>query len=199
MTMPVLIQSNQKKVIETRLEKFNSMMGQAVTLSEIDNGMRTDWKLTGACDSEGSEDGYACNLAIYNKYFKNYLKATKTEEKDGKLFVYFADGSAARFTYYGHDILFFPDAKKASLDKVVTGRDAFLFGFYPGWCENNVRAKNFCNGAVEPYVGTEWDGTDEGLGDDCLNATKILQLNNWNIPEGYPCFKEKEEDVDDII
>lgn len=197
--MPVLIQNNQKTIIETRLKKFYSMTGQAFLLYKQNNNiMGRDVNTPALCNNSG-ENSFDCNLKVFNTYFAPYLKYVKTENKDDNLYVYFADGSAVKFTYYGHDILFFPKASKADADKVIVGKDAFLFGFYPGWCENHVRANEFCDKAVEPYVGINYDGTDESLYADCVNAAKILQLNNWSIPDGYPCFTEKPEDPDDII
>ena len=55
----------------------------------------------------------------------------------------------------------------------------------PGTCDPIY----FKNLGVEPYVHSDWDGTEEGLYASCSNAAKIIQLNDWKIPDDYPCFK----------
>lgn len=57
MTIPNLIQSYKKSVIETRLAKFYSMMNQAIRMSEIDNGPQstwTDYHVTNTQDEDGN-------------------------------------------------------------------------------------------------------------------------------------------------
>ena len=43
MTIPTLVQSYKKKVVESRLVKFYSTMQQAIKLSEIENGPISTW------------------------------------------------------------------------------------------------------------------------------------------------------------
>ena len=43
MTMPVLIQKNRANVVETRLQKFYSIINQSITLAELDYGNKADW------------------------------------------------------------------------------------------------------------------------------------------------------------
>ena len=44
MTIPTLVQSYKKQVIETKLTRFYTTMNQAIRLSEINNGSVTTWK-----------------------------------------------------------------------------------------------------------------------------------------------------------
>mgnify|MGYP000358167703 FL=1 len=43
MTMPTLIESHNRQVVETRLEKFYSTINQAIVRAEVDFGDRSDW------------------------------------------------------------------------------------------------------------------------------------------------------------
>ena len=43
MTLPNLIQNYQKKVISTKLKKFQAMMSQAILMAEQDFGPMEDW------------------------------------------------------------------------------------------------------------------------------------------------------------
>lgn len=86
MTMPVLIQKNRANVVETRLQKFYSIINQSITLAELDYGNKADWV------SADTQD-------FFDKYLKNYLKYLKIEKKrvgtsNDWLLVYLADGSA---------------------------------------------------------------------------------------------------------
>ena len=67
MTMPVLIQKNRANVVETRLQKFYSIINQSITLAELDYGNKADWV------SVDTQD-------FFDKYLKNYLKYLKIEK-----------------------------------------------------------------------------------------------------------------------
>lgn len=43
LTLPVLIQKHNNKVVETRLMKFYSAINQAVRMAEVEHGDKTDW------------------------------------------------------------------------------------------------------------------------------------------------------------
>lgn len=186
LTMPSLIQNHNKQIIETRLKKFYSTINQAIIMAEQDkNKMRTDWQLPALCDYADS-NSYSCNLKVFNEYFKDYIKYTKLENINNLLYVYFTDGSVVRFSYFGQDFLFYP--KPSGITKGKSGKDAFMFAFYPAGASGK-RYQYFKNLGVEPYVHSDWDGTEEGLYASCSNAAKIIQLNDWKIPDDYPCFK----------
>lgn len=186
LTMPSLIQNHNKQIIETRLKKFYSTINQAILMAEQDkNIMRTDWKLVAECDY-ADRNSYSCNLKVFNEYFKDYIKYTKLENINNNLYVYFTDGSVVKLAYLCQDFYFYP--KASGIKKDIPGKDRFLFGFYPAGADGN-RNQYFKNLGVEPYIHSDWDGTEEGLYVNCNNAAKIIQLNDWIIPDDYPCFK----------
>lgn len=200
MTMPVLIQKNRANVVETRLQKFYSMINQSLTMAELDYGNKSDW--TPADTQE-----------FFNKYLKNYLKYLKTESKrvgtsNDFLLVYLADGSSFLVDIYGvwddegnqtfksngGHFIFCPYAKDctAGNDKKKWGKKQFVFGYWPG---GDVAAKYHKDKGVEPYLN-QWDGnestlyTNSGFGcnKDAGNfyCTAIIQHNGWKIPKDYP-------------
>ena len=84
MTIPTLISSYKKKVVEVKLNKFNSMMQQVIQLSQVDNGSIDSWDTT---DTE----------AFFSKYLKNYLKVLKTEKRStNDLSIDLADGTNSK-------------------------------------------------------------------------------------------------------
>jgi prepilin-type N-terminal cleavage/methylation domain-containing protein len=186
LTIPALVAGYQKKVVETALARFYSNMNQAVKLSEIDNGEVANWEFTAV-----AYNGPALHV-WFDKYFQPYLKTTDIKEVidddgRGRLEVYFADGSVDRIGWYGRDHLYCINAKKLN-SNYVSGKDCFMFAFYPTSCDTSIPADEFfCGKGVEPYIYESWDGTEEGLKDPGMNAwAKIIQFNGWKIPDDYP-------------
>jgi len=204
MTIPTLTANYKKKVVETRLSKFYSNMVQATTLSKIDNGEYSTWdrfQMQGIYDENDVHIGDTTvnTLEWYNKYLAPYLKTVKVEDKatsEGAVAVYFSDGSLLAMS--GNSWLFYPNANDFKpfidetsgllvRDKKVSGVKYFTFG-------GVHRTKGF----VGAYGDDLWDGTKEyllnhpaiGCNKDATNeralCTKLIQINNWKIPDDYP-------------
>ncbi len=195
MTMPTLIQKHRKSVVETSLKKFYTTVNQAINLSIVENGETKYWKFPPANTPADIEQ-------FYDKYFKKYIKAVKTEQysANNAFVVYFSDGSGVKIRSTGQDWYYClkgKDLKKAW----STGKNCFLFGFYPNYPSygNPYTVKNFRNKGVEPYisgskatVGKDEDGNPimEYVTEENIHKTtsyaKMIQLNGWRIPENYP-------------
>ena len=216
MTIPTLTANYKKKLVETRLAKFYSNMQQAVKLSEIDNGPVSSWdrlELGYVTDAEGNPDYDKPYPEIwFNKYLAPYIKVQKVENiapsVAGIIAVYFLDGSMMGIS--SHSINFCPVAQNcktfyddegiASLSSSgKSGIDLFNFYFHP-WDDEPVNAKYHINKGIEPYARL-WSGVREELisGSSYGSRTygckpdvggaycaKLIQLNNWKIPEDYP-------------
>ena len=192
MTMPTLIHNHNKKVIETRLKKFYSSINQAIIMSELENGDKKDWQLYYLNAPECTADTHSkeCLRLVYDKYFKKYLKTTKAKwiDSSSSFVVYFADGSVARLGYGGRDWLFCINDRitKGGHWSNAVGEKCFMFGFYPTFKRNLPADEYLYNKGVEPFIRNDWDGTYEGLKTHPYNYTKLIQLNNWEIPDDYP-------------
>lgn len=100
----------------------------------------------------------------------------------------------------GGDIMYFPDAnigrenmiERKPLKKTTREVFAFQFAKYNNIDKKEIKSSDF----VEPYVFM-WDGTKEGLTKkgtwacvkNCTNCgycTKMIQMNDWRIPDDYP-------------
>lgn len=203
-TMPLLVQKNNNRVVETRLKKFYSAINQAIILAEVDYGDKKYWykDVKGAeIDKDGNIVLGSSNVEIwFNKYLAPYMKIIKTETlSDGSYMVYFADGSALRpEKSYSRDWYFYPGKPEKCMEKYGVswgkqlGACAFAFIFCPT-CEGT--GWNYHTGrGMDPYkVG--WDGDNKklysGYTYSCktgnrLYCTAILQNNNWKIPDDYP-------------
>ena len=202
LTIPNIIQSYKKTVVETRLKRAYSLVNQAIRLSEIDNGPTESWDTLGA--SVTSTATYDDMLAWYNKYLNKYLKSVKIDKSERSestetLVVYLADGSAITFANYIYDVWVYIYAKDVNNPDARTGRERFSFRFSPvliGYQEGHENFKYVKNSGLEPYTAF-WDGTLEGLYDSSNNyactkdiyanlCTKWIQMNGWKIPENYP-------------
>lgn len=186
LTIPSLIQSYKKQVVETRLAKFYSVINQAIRLSDMENGEFVLPK------SEYSIEDF------YNKRLEPYIQTIKTKKTNKySILVYFPDGSAMEVTnqdgVHTVHIDYFPVASKK--DTAVYGKDKFFFHFsYMGY--SRPEALLFPYG-IQPYSWREngWKGlTDEEidniLSDSCndsgIYCTAVIMRNGWKIPKDFP-------------
>ncbi len=197
LTMPSLIQSHRRQVVEVRLQKFYSTINQAITMSEADNGNKADWV------SADTDD-------FFNRYLKNYLSYVQYDNKrveggnDFRL-VYLPDGSAflidiwvgfdsdgnQTFKTNGGHFIFCPQAKdcESGSNGDLWGKKQFVFGFWPNEKDNSYKYHK--NRGVEPYL-VSWNGDEASLYNKCKKdgekfyCTAIIQHNGWKIPKDYP-------------
>lgn len=206
LTIPNLIQSYKKRVVETRLARFHSMMNQAIKLSEVDNGPKEYWTTMkdGFMDINDAPDALPPK-DWYDKYLKNYIKVLKVETNgenahDKKVDLYFPDGSMA--TISGSSWVLYPNANDYKLttyinedgeeeqdrNRETSGTKNFTFNFYPD------------AGGVMPFYRTR---TRSYTDDDIKNNTGVgctkempsneralcalwIMKNGWKIPDDYP-------------
>ena len=204
MTLPALIQKNNNKVVETRLQKFYSAFNQAILMAEKDYGDKSYWyeDLKGAeKDEEGNIiEGSSAAEKWFNKYLKPYLNLTRTDTlSDGSLMIYFADGSALRpAAGYTRDWYFYPGDPKKCIAKYGEsfsksgGICLFVFNFYPA--SSTEQWRYHYKKGMEPYKAG-WNGDInklyEGSTFSCKTGnrhycTAIIQDNGWKIPDDYP-------------
>ena len=201
MTIPTLIFNYNKKVIETRLARFYSIMNNAVALSEVDNGPKTSWNFV--LEEKDENGDYINQLSktsnFVDKYLLPYLKVVKVENSvfntlDVSVY-YLTDGSAFCITSVdSHHIYFFPQNVKKCLEKNVDGRGIchFPFAFLPAQTLQYNHKYHF-NKGIEPYKFA-WDGNTEtfltGSRYSCdsngMYCTALIQANGWKIPDNYP-------------
>lgn len=202
LTIPNLVYSYKKRVVETRLLKFYNIMNETIRLSEIDNGDKTTWSFPTNQFADNKEK-------FYNKYFKNYLKSERRSKEGYNYHVYFTDGTGMSIIYGTTDYIYCIDAKYLKQSTEYLGSKCFQFGFYPGANQSEFTRKNYLNKGLEPYVSNKLYASDvtdstnsptcvKDENDECvimeekdlytnkLYATKIIQMNNWKIPDDYP-------------
>lgn len=179
MTIPTLIHTYKKRVVETKLVKFYSTINNAISLAEIEHGAAGTWNI--------SDD-----FLWFEEILGPYIKVSEYKfGDDGKLdYVLFLDGSKLLFD--GKiDWLYYPIGNTSGHKN---GKDRFLFEFYP---DNNSPWGEYLKGKkLAPYLFS-WDGSRETLMSNCDGSvsssigkgaycTALIWQNNWKIPDDYP-------------
>ena len=207
-TMPTMVQNYKNKEVESKLQKIYSVMNQAITMSEIDNGPKEYWDNACTANEEGTRND-DCKQN-FEKYFLKYLKYLKTEEitNDNGLYqvaIYMNDGSMLGAKYNKNvnnevDFVFYPNAKNfnGKLSQVNNGyMVSYLFGFYPA-CKSESCKYHYKKG-FEPYAWNVKTYTKEELSktgyknytcdkNSLYNnyCTALIYLNSWKIPKDFP-------------
>ena len=205
LTIPTLMANHRKQVVETRLAKFYSTMNQAIKMAEVDYGDVRQWDEleNGFNEDEDGNPTTSKALAWFEKYLKPYLKYTKYEvdnNSEGKVSVYFPDGSLALFS--SSSIIFYPKGSDYELleqedgssdrKRSISGTKYFTFAF-----KQSTYCKYQYGKGIEPFK-CQWDGTremllnDNGIGckkevsNERAYCTALIQMNGWKIPKDYP-------------
>ena len=199
LTLPSLIDNHNKKVVEARLEKFYSLMNQAIRMAELDYGPREYW-------FEDNSDR-TLQEEWCKKYIIPYMNVVKFDYVyclGEKLFtIFFADGSTVSMaTGNGRDWLFAPGGIEKCFDKYegipyASGKCIFPFYYNP---TQKANGSGFYQWNFEPFM-SGWDGTENSLkyhaNYGCYNqntnssswhayCTRLIQYNGWKIPKDYP-------------
>ena len=216
MTIPTLVSSYKKKIVETRLVKVYSTFNQAIKMSETENGPLTTWDvIEEAREYDEENQSYVITQSNivdwYDKYIAPYIKTAKvdkniTTDKDKKIKVWMPDGSLVLIS--SSSWLVYPNANDyregeygentglTDRNKDDCGTKYFTFYFNPR--TDTITPKYHYGKGLEPYLG-QWDGTEEMLrNDDRLGCrkesvsneraycTQLIRMNNWKIPDDYP-------------
>lgn len=178
MTIPTLVKNSAKQVTISKLQKFYSVMFQAISISELDNGPTNSW--TYGTPGDGSQ-----TLIWFNTYLAPYIKSTSAE-------VYAPDNRYVLVKLQdGVTVIFF---NAAFLDFHVyldgnlagkMGRTVFFFEL----------DKTATMNAFKPYDAT-FTGTDRAKwttgANACTAAGKkyfcagLIMADGWRILSDYP-------------
>ena len=180
LTIPTLMSNYKKTEFSSRLKKFNSVMSQAIVMSENDNGPIEDWMSPGPNNLD--------LVKWFETYLKPYLKNINygydgATNSNTALMVYLADGSYFRMVKGNCMDLFFD----VNGDKPPNahGRDWFRFLI----CSNS---SEWCNGRHFCGMGSTNNVTREQKLEGCKNGdrgsecTGLLEYDGWVFKDDYP-------------
>ena len=198
-TMPTLIQNYQKSKTANQLKTVYSIMNQAVKMSEIDNGLITEWTFP---------ENNAESIKIFlNKYIAPYLKYTKMESNEtGQVYLYLSNGIIIGFYSSEPNQIHSEVFLNGNIDNAISGKTRFLFLLsYPNNDDDNCIYKRMIYGCKYSgympynYVGMSIDksksirdylkdgsgkyGCNENAKTTC--AALIMQ-DGWQIKDDYP-------------
>ena len=192
MTIPTITKSHQKQVVETRVLNFYSTMQNAIKLSTVENGPIEEWAYDkNIFTFSGSLATFEQNKAYIEKYLAPYLKITDITNSgyNNKAMVKLQNGSSFLFNFQNDIgsnlvlIAYFIDGNKVnrSTKNIFTFSMSQERPFKPfdlNW--NGDRKDLFTHSTWGCGTGI-WDGRNNPL-----YCTKVLELNNWKIPDDYP-------------
>ena len=189
MTLPILIQSYKKHIIETRLQKFYNVMNNAIMRAENEYGDRKIWysNYDGFSESKNLEQ-------FLNTYLIPYLNIVKIKKSAAlPIVIYFNDGSA--YVFFSSKLgAFYPNGTdKCSKSKENTGK--CMFYFY--WLPNNEFYYDFGpysykypkttkNMSLDTLKNNSSYGCNTTSNSNRYYCTKLIQNNGWKVPKDYP-------------
>ena len=191
MTMPSLIQNYQKKQTAVRLEKFYSIMSQAVLQWQNDEGI-----IVG--DSMFTTEDIG-NVEKFKDWFENgigkYIKTIANKVEDEHHYkVAFTDGSGFS-AYIGtqNTVYFFYCTKyKYCRRESYDGKRTFLFSLHRGkFITSEPGADSFTRDELIEKCRT---GSGKGHRHYC---TRLIQIDGWEISKDYPWNQILAEDETD--
>ncbi len=195
MTIPNLIQSYKKSVIETRLAKFYSVMNNAIRMAEVDYGPQNTW--SDYYEDDEYDDDHKTLYekgekydAHVNKYFAPYIKIVSSEEirdvtsSDAvpQKIYYLADSTAFGFSLHeNREIWFYPygNPKKCLIDKKHLCKFNFVFMPTGGLVEYKLNHSNGMQPAKFNF--DEEKIKNPCTKDSCPYVLERIRRNGWKI------------------
>ncbi|MBO8430576.1 type II secretion system protein [Spirochaetes bacterium] len=198
MTLPTVITNVQKKVVENQLKVFNTTINNAFKMVQVEHGGSfQDWIKSGTSYSfvqmrewldeylfpyMKTQDVSDCQTEAVVGGYDNVQQGICFHMVNGGLIWMHIDGN-------GGDLIYFANGKMQT-----NPRNSFQFQFakYNSDGNHSRKSLNF----IEPYT-FNWNGNEASLTSggtwgcykgctNCAYCTKIIQLNNWEIPDDYP-------------
>lgn len=186
MTIPTLITKYKRHVAEVKLQKFYSVINNAMKMIEQNYGEISEVTTIHKDTSDFSKE-------FYEKYFTPYMSNVKVKAFYDRYYIVFADGSGFRVrNYYTElDFLYYLDMNKKMNEKNAENykKYEFYFQYNPTKC------------VVAPYgIYFDWNtlssnNTQEEQKRKCYNGSytyycaAVIQRNGWKIPNDYPHIK----------
>lgn len=208
MTLPGLIQNYRKSVVENQLKTCYSLISNAVKMAEVEYGVGFEFTVSGEFNNDGNDNSFEQNEAIFNKYFKKYIKVTEEYPKNSPYFVSngFNGGVSSNYgnmnkcvklvngtglCFYarggtrGQFYVFLKPNKTSKID----GRDVFSFrldrsrgAFWTSIIDTSRYSKEeLIQGCISESAHpllADWSRADV--------CTVLIMQNNFTIPDDYP-------------
>ena len=190
MTIPTLISNYKKQATETKIKRFYSIMTQAISLSEIDNGSALNWEKPAVTEDKDAQKQNTLNY--WDKYLAPYIKTVHTDtlsDEDSNIVISLNDGSQFKFNNGAcMHFMYYPNGYVKDEDLKITDMFHFL------QCtnsHNSVYHSRYPNRSFGCY--DDWSKkqtTREKALAACTTSsaycTCLLEFDNWEFKEDYP-------------
>lgn len=200
MTLPALIQKQQRLEASSRLKKFYSAMSQAIIRSEVDNGEVKYWdKESETYDEAGKSDKLANAQKSYDffmKYIAPYLKYMSVDKADDVENEEDMKSYELRITLPDSSVLYFHNGVCIDMVYDVNGNrnpntlgyDKFDFLL----CVSEVAAQSLCGAKNKHWCSYSQNNVQTRA--QALSSCKtrpvfcsaLLLYDNWEFKEDYP-------------
>ncbi len=191
LTLPVVINTYQKKEVPLRLKKMYNTLLNAIELAELENGSSEFWVFENTTQSKD----------FYNSKIKSQMSCIKTTERR----CYFSDGSMLELSNYTQDglleVVFYPFASKINNKKLTRYRFGYNIWLAPNprinWrltkpktevthmatIANSLTRDRLMNG---PGVGNAPNEYCKSPYTGIASCFQIIKRDGWEIKDDYP-------------
>lgn len=187
LTLPALIQKQQKQEASSRLKKFVSTFSQAILFAENEYGPHAGWEI-------GEMNNYDSALNFMNKYIKPYVKYIDIEKADMEINMRgakmrFLDGSVVSVAIGAcYDIVYDYNGDKKPNE---LGKDIFRFLLCNSEAACSIKPifRSFYCHTKEVYDKNYPKNRQEMITQCKLNSsycTILLENDNWEFKKDYP-------------
>ena len=178
MTLPTVIQKQQKKQTAVRLQKFYNVMSNAFTRYYAEEGIMPE--------NFQFDDNIISNAQNYNDWFKNnigkFIVYTKVVNTGNGIQVAFSDGSGFYSYILNNRTGFFmycTQYKYCGAEK-YDGKNSFLFQINNGKFETYNYSRRFNRDELKMRCNT--------TNDQRHFCAALIEMDGWEIKDDYPAW-----------
>ncbi len=184
-TMPTLITKNEKKIVETKLEKFYSLMSQAVISWENNNNMLPE------------DVSLPTSVSDIKEWWENSLgkeiKSTSIENvkskyvlvtlPDGSAVSIFPGGGVIHFTYCIKKTYCSETRSSSNNSVAINGKHNFLFTLQNG---EFVTSRGKYDDYTRDQLLSDCKAGSSDDDDTRQGCTRLIETDGWTIKDDYP-------------
>lgn len=175
MTIPPLVTSFQKQVTVAKVQKFYSVMEQAIRLSESENGPLDQWSY-----SPNTPDGMKI---WFDTYLAPYMRYSSITVGSGYIIVNFQDGTIVNFYNFNKiNIWVFTDGS----NQAIWNRNIFVFEITPLDQQKMFRPWDV---GLTGTDRTAWQSGPQGCNKTSAQpkfCAGLMMYDGWRIADDYP-------------
>jgi type II secretory pathway pseudopilin PulG len=189
MTIPTVYMNAEKQSAVAKLQKFYSVMSQAIDLSEIDHGeVSSSWD---TCAQSSS-----CELAWFNTYLAPYIRYSESYQvttPSCAAYIVLADGTAIRLkvqSLHNMQIGFYENYQKFLEGTSTVGKDVFAFFL---WMDGRTKSFvpydyniNYSTLTRDSWINDNTYGCKTSA--NKMYCAGLIMQDGWQIKSDYPYF-----------